>query len=123
MSITIVPIMAHTVHAARRSQPGGTAKPVLSQSGEPRTQRLHPLVGRLLKLADRAGRTRSAQEVRKYVQAVWSRLLAWHLRRTSRQILNALDDRTLADIGLRRGEIETLLREMNERQARWYINP
>lgn len=33
----------------------------------------------------------------------------WHLRRTI-ETLHALDDRTLADIGLRRDEIEAVIR-------------
>jgi uncharacterized protein YjiS (DUF1127 family) len=83
---------------------------------------IQPAFARFLRLVDRAGETRSAQAVNAYVTAVWSRFLAWQMRRATRLILNSLDDRTLADIGLRRGEIATALRDIEDRKLRWYVN-
>jgi uncharacterized protein YjiS (DUF1127 family) len=122
MNMAILPIMAHAAHSVQSAQPNGDNKPAFAQPPQARVEPLHPMFGRLLRLAERAAQTRSTQELRKYVLAVWSRLLGWHMRRTTRQILNSLDNHTLADIGLRRGDIDTLLREMAERKARWYVN-
>ena len=57
-----------------------------------------------------------------YVVAIWSRFLGWQMRRATRLLLMSLDDRTLADIGVRRDEIDTVLREIEQRKAHWYAN-
>ena len=92
------------------------------QASQARVEPLEPALARFLRLVDRASRTKSAQAVSHYVAAVWSRFLAWQMRRTTRLLLSSLDDRTLADIGLRRGEINAVLRDMEQRKARWYAN-
>jgi uncharacterized protein YjiS (DUF1127 family) len=43
------------------------------------------------------------------VMAAWSRCLAWWMRRQTRLALRSLDERTLADIGLKRSEIDAAL--------------
>jgi uncharacterized protein YjiS (DUF1127 family) len=48
----------------------------------------------------------------------WRYLLAWQARRATRTILASLDDRTLHDIGLQRGEIESAVRDLEAAVAR-----
>ena len=69
---------------------------------------------------EQAGQSRTTQALRGHMLSVWSRLLGWQKRRTTRLILAALDDRTLADIGVPRGEIDKLSREMERRIIRWH---
>jgi uncharacterized protein YjiS (DUF1127 family) len=50
--------------------------------------------------------------------SAWRRFLAWQARRATRTILASLDDRTLHDIGLHRGEIESAVRDLEAGLAR-----
>lgn len=43
---------------------------------------------------------------------VLDRLMAWRVRRRTQIILSALDDRTLRDIGVERGKIDSIVRAM-----------
>jgi uncharacterized protein YjiS (DUF1127 family) len=43
-----------------------------------------------------------------YLMSAWSRCLAWRLSRETRRTLRSLDDRILADIGLKRSEIDAV---------------
>jgi uncharacterized protein YjiS (DUF1127 family) len=47
-----------------------------------------------------------AVKLKQHLAAWWSCYMAWRTRRASLRILRALDDRTLRDIGLTRGQIE-----------------
>jgi uncharacterized protein YjiS (DUF1127 family) len=123
MTMSILPTMAQAV-ASNPKKRVIRAKAVASpQVAQATVEPIQPAFARFLRLVDRAGQTRSAQAVNAYVTAVWRRFLAWQMRRATRLILNSLDDRTLADIGLRRGEINTLFRDIEQRKARWYLNP
>lgn len=123
MTISVLPIMSQAVASMPKKrapqQAMHRATPRVSQAA---VEPLRPSFARWLRLADRAGRTRSAQAANAYLRAVWSRFLTWQMRRATRLVLNSLDDRTLADIGMRRGEINTLIREIEARKARWYVN-
>jgi uncharacterized protein YjiS (DUF1127 family) len=57
----------------------------------------------------------------RHVTAVWSRLVAWKMRRATRTILSSLDDRTLQDIGLQRSEIDRVLRDMQLTRVHWPV--
>jgi|GEM_PF-1930609 len=55
----------------------------------------------------------------------WRAFVAWRMRRLTIEILRALDDRTLADIGISRQEIESLVlgrpgERMRGYDAGWY---
>jgi uncharacterized protein YjiS (DUF1127 family) len=76
---------------------------------------------RMVEMIDRAEQTRSPGVLAQYVAAVWSRLLAWRMRRATRIILHALDDRMLRDIGLERSEIEFALRDPRRQALRGHI--
>lgn len=67
---------------------------------------------RLLRQLDRASRRKPAAMVAGFVQAVWLRYLAWQLRRSTRMLLDSLDDRMLHDIGLHRSEIDTVVHQI-----------
>jgi uncharacterized protein YjiS (DUF1127 family) len=43
---------------------------------------------------------------------VLDRFVAWRHRRRTQMILSALDDRTLRDMGVERGEIDSIVRTM-----------
>jgi uncharacterized protein YjiS (DUF1127 family) len=89
---------------------------------EPFTEDLLRMVGgRLIGFLDRANLKHPQRAVGLYVLAVWSRLLAWQMRRATQLLLNSLDDRTLADIGLQRSEIDRVLREVGWRKELWRI--
>jgi uncharacterized protein YjiS (DUF1127 family) len=47
--------------------------------------------------------------------AIWLQFVGWQARRATRLALNALDDRTLQDVGLSRREINTVLRNIEWR--------
>jgi uncharacterized protein YjiS (DUF1127 family) len=46
-------------------------------------------------------------------QSLWLACLGWHIRRTTRAALGALDARTLRDIGIDRSEIESIARDID----------
>jgi uncharacterized protein YjiS (DUF1127 family) len=56
-----------------------------------------------------------------YVMAVWSRLVAWKMRRATRTILCSLDDHILQDIGLKRSEIDRVLSDLQQRTLHWHV--
>jgi uncharacterized protein YjiS (DUF1127 family) len=49
---------------------------------------------------------------RQHAAAAWSRYMAWKMRRAGLRILRTLDDRTLQDIGLTRGDIDEAVRNL-----------
>lgn len=53
-------------------------------------------------------RTASSAGVHGGLFNVFSRLVAWNEARRTRKVLSSLSDRELEDIGLTRGDIETL---------------
>ena len=55
--------------------------------------------------------------VRRFAEFALARLRAWRRRVRNRKELMALDDRTLQDIGLSRGEIPYLASKEAERQS------
>ena len=63
--------------------------------------------------------TKGSSAVFQHVNGVWSRLVAWKMRRATRIILASLDDRTLHDIGLRRSEVDVVLRKGRAHTQRW----
>jgi uncharacterized protein YjiS (DUF1127 family) len=63
--------------------------------------------------------TQGRRAVFRHVNAVWSRLAAWKMRRATRIILASLDDRILRDIGLQRSEVDVVPREGRARAQRW----
>jgi uncharacterized protein YjiS (DUF1127 family) len=56
-----------------------------------------------------------------HATAVWSRFVAWRMRRATRVVLCSLDDRTLDDIGLKRSEIDRVLRDLHVRSMQWRV--
>jgi uncharacterized protein YjiS (DUF1127 family) len=70
------------------------------------------LCTRMIELVDRAEQTKGPGALSRYVAAAWSRLIDWRMRRATRAVLAALDDRILKDIGLERGEIDRVLGDM-----------
>ena len=52
------------------------------------------------------------------LDSIWLRLLAWQMRRVSRDVLHALDDRSLHDIGMHRSGIEAAVRNIDADLAR-----
>jgi len=59
-------------------------------------------------------RTNSPRRVRSRPRLdVLRRFLAWRQRRATRIVLSALDDRTLRDIGIKRGEIDAIASSMD----------
>ena len=121
MMISILPAMSQAI-----SMPRKQAKPArcatLSQTARPAGDALEASLGRLLRPVDRANRSRSGRPSNAYARAVWSRFLTWKMRRATRLVLGSLDDRTLADIGVRRDEINILVREIETSKARWYVS-
>jgi uncharacterized protein YjiS (DUF1127 family) len=59
-----------------------------------------------------------AASVERTLRSLWLRLIAWHIRRGTRAALRSLDDRTLRDIGLTRGEIESAAQDFDAILAR-----
>ena len=55
-----------------------------------------------------------------YLRDLWRAYWAHRARRTSIVLLSSLDDRTLADIGLARSEIESVVREKSKHRLRHY---
>jgi uncharacterized protein YjiS (DUF1127 family) len=120
MTMSILPIVSQALVSMPRSQAQHlvNAKATHARSAEP----LDAALGRLLKLVDRASRTKPTQALSEYVMAVWSRFLTWQTRRATRLLLNSLDDRTLADIGVPRDGINAVLRDIERRKANWYVS-
>src|SRR5436309_2204213 len=80
---------------------------------EPGLAAVDTVARKLSRPAGRAQRARPGRAVGLYVAAVWSRLLTWQMRRATRLLLNSLDDRALAALGLGRDEIDSVLDEIN----------
>jgi uncharacterized protein YjiS (DUF1127 family) len=59
------------------------------------------------------------QYVRDYVRALWRAYWAHRAWRASVVLLSSLDDRTLADIGLPRGESEAVMRHRRRQRLRF----
>src|SRR5262245_275411 len=82
----------------------------------------HPASQSAATQPSQAGLLRSEKEVpgamMRHVTAVWSRLIAWKMRRATRIILCSLEDRILNDIGLPRSEIDTVVRDVHARTWR-----
>jgi uncharacterized protein YjiS (DUF1127 family) len=117
MTMSILPIVSQALVSTPRSQ--AIRRP---QATKARVERLDPALARFLRLVDRASRTKPTQAVSRYVAAVWSRFVAWQMRRTTRLLLDSLDDRTLADIGVHRSEIKAVLRDIERRKAHWHMS-
>jgi uncharacterized protein YjiS (DUF1127 family) len=54
------------------------------------------------------------------LRALWRAYWAHRARRASIVLLSSLEDRTLADIGLTRSEIESVVREKSRQRLRHY---
>jgi uncharacterized protein YjiS (DUF1127 family) len=54
------------------------------------------------------------------LQGLWRAYWAQRARRTTAFLLRSLDDRTLADIGLERSEIESVVRDKSGQRLRAY---
>lgn len=63
----------------------------------------------------------SVKTVSHYLGAAWSRYAGWKAGRATRHALNALDDRMLADIGVSRGGIEAVVRDIERRKSQWVM--
>jgi uncharacterized protein YjiS (DUF1127 family) len=61
----------------------------------------------------------SAKTISHYLGAAWLRYAGWKAGRDTRHALNSLDDRTLADIGVSRGGIEAVVRDIERRKSQW----
>jgi uncharacterized protein YjiS (DUF1127 family) len=61
----------------------------------------------------------SVKTVGHYLGAAWSRYVGWKAGRDTRNALHSLDDRTLADIGVSRGGIEAVVRDIERRKSQW----
>ena len=55
-----------------------------------------------------------------YLRALWRAYWARRARRASILLLSSLDDRTLADIGLARCEIESVVRDTSRQRLHYY---
>jgi len=55
-----------------------------------------------------------------YLGALWRAYWAHRARRASIVLLSSLDDHTLADIGLARSEIESVVREKSKQRLRQF---
>jgi uncharacterized protein YjiS (DUF1127 family) len=96
-----------------------THSSTIARKPAPVRQRPHPLktsdpagaaIARLVKSLERAGRTAPAGALAQHMTALWSRYMTWKMRRTTRVLLEALDDRTLRDVGLERSKIDVVVR-------------
>ena len=61
----------------------------------------------------------SVKTVSSYFAETWLLFAAWKAGRDTRHALNALDDRMLADIGVSRGGIEAVVRDIERRKSQW----
>lgn len=117
MTISILPVVSQALLSARPNV-GQTGPRALPPAEQPVSEPLDAAYARLLRLIDRASRTRTSQALSSYVIAVWSRFLGWQRRRATRLLLNSLDDRTLADIGIRRSDIDVVIRSIEQSRVR-----
>lgn len=123
MTMSILPIMSQAAASVPKKRAIRAQRVAVPRVSQIAVEPIEPSFARWLRLVDRASRTKPAQAVNAYATVVWSRFAAWHMRRATRTILSAFDDRTLADLGVRRGDIDGLLRDIEARKARWYVNP
>jgi uncharacterized protein YjiS (DUF1127 family) len=59
-------------------------------------------------------RTREPSSFAQHLTSAWSRCLAWWMGRQIRLMLRSLDDRMLADIGLRRSDMDAVLYNLKQ---------
>ena len=57
------------------------------------------------------------------LRSLWRGYWARRAQRASILLLSSLDDRTLADIGLARSEIESVVRDKSRQRLRYYEPP
>ena len=62
----------------------------------------------------------STRELKQIVKDAWQQYWARRAQRTSAFILGSLDDRTLADIGITRSEIQSVVRDTSGQRLRTY---
>jgi uncharacterized protein YjiS (DUF1127 family) len=62
---------------------------------------------------------RGAKQASRTVASLWVRYLTWQMRRTTRTALQALDSRSLQDIGIDSAQIEVFIRALKYRAARF----
>src|SRR5688572_703905 len=61
----------------------------------------------------------SMKAVSSYFAETWLLFAAWKAGRDTRHALHSLVDRTLADIGVSRGGIEAVVRDIERRKSQW----
>jgi uncharacterized protein YjiS (DUF1127 family) len=61
----------------------------------------------------------SVKTASSYLAETWMLFAAWKAGRDTRHALHSLDDRTLADIGVSRGGIEAVVRDIERRKSQW----
>jgi uncharacterized protein YjiS (DUF1127 family) len=59
------------------------------------------------------------QALSQYLGVAWSHYATWRASRKTRDALNSLDDRMLADIGVTRGGIDAVVRDIERSRAQW----
>lgn len=62
-----------------------------------------------------------AKMLRHHLGAAWTRFMVWRARRATKLLLQSLDDHTLADIGVARGGIDAVVRDIERQRTRWYV--
>ena len=58
--------------------------------------------------------------LKELAKELWNSYWAHRAQRASSHILHSLDDRTLADIGIERSEIESVIRDTSRQRLRTY---
>jgi uncharacterized protein YjiS (DUF1127 family) len=61
-----------------------------------------------------------ASGLKESAKALWNSYWAFRAQRATSHILHSLDDRTLADIGIERSEIESVIRDTSRQRLRTY---